>query len=157
MPISESLPIVNLTPVILKTFRSIYSRWEWKGNFWQVWKFSWDLRNVISRGNWLFMWNYVFQVGLCTPLQTMCLVGIELGTLQFLQQHLNPLDHSFPHIVWIVLSQLKWQLWLVQSQQSDISDNYYLPKVSKITAITYQKLVKIKWRSWLLLLPLVNK
>ena len=32
MPISESLHIVNLTPVILKTFWSIYSRWEWTGN-----------------------------------------------------------------------------------------------------------------------------
>ena len=32
MPISESLHIVNLTPVILKNFWSINSRWEWTEN-----------------------------------------------------------------------------------------------------------------------------
>ena len=72
MPISEYLPIVNLTPVILKTFCSIYLRWEWKGNliFRWVWKFCWDLSNIISGGNWLFRWD-CFLVGLCTPLRSM--------------------------------------------------------------------------------------
>ena len=32
MPISKSPPIVNVDPVILKTFWSIYSRWEWTEN-----------------------------------------------------------------------------------------------------------------------------
>ena len=45
MPISESLPIFNLTPVILKTFWNIYLWWEWTRNliFWQVSKFCWYL------------------------------------------------------------------------------------------------------------------
>ena len=32
MPICETLHIINLTPVILKTFWSIYSTWEWTEN-----------------------------------------------------------------------------------------------------------------------------
>ena len=32
MHISKSRPIFNLTPVILKTFWSIYSRWQWTEN-----------------------------------------------------------------------------------------------------------------------------
>ena len=32
MSISKSLPIVNLTPVILKIFWNIYLRWERTGN-----------------------------------------------------------------------------------------------------------------------------
>ena len=52
MCITESLPIVNLTPVILKTVGSIYWRWEWK--------FCWDLSNVISGGNRLFRWDCLF-------------------------------------------------------------------------------------------------
>ena len=27
---------------------------------WLVWKLCWDLNKVISGGNWLFRWNYVF-------------------------------------------------------------------------------------------------
>ena len=56
MLISKSLPILSLTPVILKSFWSIYSRWEWTGNllYRLNWKFSWDLNNSISGGNWLF-------------------------------------------------------------------------------------------------------
>ena len=42
-----------------------------KSYFWQVWKFFWDLSYVISGGNWIFKWDCVFQVGLCTPLRTM--------------------------------------------------------------------------------------
>ena len=38
MHISKSLPIFNLTPVILKTFWSIYSRWQWAEKF----DFRWD-------------------------------------------------------------------------------------------------------------------
>ena len=81
MPISENLHTVNLTPVILKTFWSIYWRWEWTGN-------------LISGGSESFVGTYVmsfqvgigsrggtgfFQVGLCTPLQTMNF--IKKGTL----------------------------------------------------------------------------
>ena len=36
----------------------------------RVWKFCWDLSNVISGGNWLFRWDCIFSVGLCTPLRT---------------------------------------------------------------------------------------
>ena len=32
-----------------------------KFDFRWVWKFCWDLSNVISGGNWLFMWNCVFS------------------------------------------------------------------------------------------------
>ena len=39
--------------------------------FRRVWKFWWDLSNVISGGNWLFRWDCVFSGGLCTPLRTM--------------------------------------------------------------------------------------
>ena len=42
-----------------------------KFDFWQVCKFRWDLSNTSSGGNWLFKWDYVFQVELCTPLLTM--------------------------------------------------------------------------------------
>ena len=42
-----------------------------KFDFWRVWKFCWDLINVISGGNWLFRWDCVFQVGLCNSLRTM--------------------------------------------------------------------------------------
>ena len=31
-----------------------------KFDFWRVWKFCWDLSNVISGGNWLFKWDCVF-------------------------------------------------------------------------------------------------
>ena len=52
MPISESLSIVNLTPVILKTFSSIYSRSKWTGN-------------LILGGSESFAWTgtMTFQVG----------------------------------------------------------------------------------------------
>ena len=73
MPISETLHIVNLTPVILKTFWSIYSRWEWTGNlilgesesFAGTWVMSFQM-GIGCLGGTVF-----FQVGLCTPLQTM--------------------------------------------------------------------------------------
>ena len=42
-----------------------------KFDFRWVWKFCWDLSNVILVGNWLFRWDCVFQVGLWTPLWTM--------------------------------------------------------------------------------------
>ena len=78
MPISENLHIVNLTPVILKTFWSIYWRWEWTGN-------------LISGGSESFVGTYMsfqvgigslggtgfFQVELCTPLQTMNFIKKE--------------------------------------------------------------------------------
>ena len=53
MPISESLSIVNLTPVILKTFSSIYSRSKWTGN-------------LILGGSESFAWTCImtFQVGI---------------------------------------------------------------------------------------------
>ena len=41
-----------------------------KFDFRRVWKFCWDLSNVISGGNWLFRSDCVFQVGLCTRLRT---------------------------------------------------------------------------------------
>ena len=65
MPISESLPIVYLTPVILKTFWSIYIQdgidFRW------VWKFCWDLSNVASSGNWLSRWDCVLSGGTLYP------------------------------------------------------------------------------------------
>ena len=80
MPISERLPIVNLTPVILKTFCSIYLRWE-------------STRNLILGGSEIFAGTYVmsFQVGIGSlgwilffrwdfvPLCELC-----VGILQFL-------------------------------------------------------------------------
>ena len=68
MLISKSLPILSLTPVILKSFWSIYSRWEWTGNllYRLNWKFSWDLNNSISGGNWLFG-GTVFSGGTLHP------------------------------------------------------------------------------------------
>ena len=53
MPISESLSIINLSPVILKTFSSIYSRSKWT-------------ENLILGGSESFAWTYImtFQVGI---------------------------------------------------------------------------------------------
>ena len=65
MPISESLPIVNLTPVILKTFlKYIFEVGvNRKFDFRWVGMFCWDLSNVISGGNWLFRLDFVFSAG----------------------------------------------------------------------------------------------
>ena len=38
-----------------------------KFDFRQVWKFCWDLSNVISGGNWLFRWDCVFSSGTLYP------------------------------------------------------------------------------------------
>ena len=87
MPISETLHIVNLTPVILKTFWSIYSRWEWTGNLILGGTESFAGTSVMpfqvrigSLGGTLF-----FQVGLCAPLRTIypyclyCMVAEHLS------------------------------------------------------------------------------
>ena len=73
MPISESLPDFNLTPVILRAFSGIYPRRE-------------RTRNLILGRSESFSETYMmsfqvvtrslggtgfFQVGLCTPLRTM--------------------------------------------------------------------------------------
>ena len=66
MPISETLHIIDLTPVTLKTFWSIYlfeMGVNRKFDFRQIWKFCWGLSNVISGGNWLFRWDCVFSGG----------------------------------------------------------------------------------------------
>ena len=66
MSISETLYIINLTPVILENFGSIYlfeigvNR---KFDFRWIWKFCWGLSNFISGGNWLFRWDCVFSGG----------------------------------------------------------------------------------------------
>ena len=36
-------------------------------DFRQFWKFFWDLNDVISGGNWLFGWDYVFSGGTLHP------------------------------------------------------------------------------------------
>ena len=59
--ISESLPIVNLTE------RHIRDGSEQKIWFKRVWKFWWDLSNVISGGNWLFRWDCVCSGGTLYP------------------------------------------------------------------------------------------
>ena len=38
-----------------------------KFDFRRVWKFCWDLSNVISDGNWLFRWDCVFSGGTSYP------------------------------------------------------------------------------------------
>ena len=38
-----------------------------KFDFRQVWKFCWDLSNVISGGNWLFRWDCVLSGGILYP------------------------------------------------------------------------------------------
>ena len=38
-----------------------------KFDFRRVWKFCWDLSNVISGGNWLFRWGCVFSGGTLYP------------------------------------------------------------------------------------------
>ena len=64
MPISERLLIVNSSHLknflkhILETGVNRKSEFRW------VWKFCWDLSNVLQVG------LYFFQVGLCTPLRT---------------------------------------------------------------------------------------
>ena len=73
MPISESLPNVNLTPVILRTFWGIYSRRERTRNlilgrsesFAETYMMSFQV-GARSLGGTGF-----FQLGLCTPLRTM--------------------------------------------------------------------------------------
>ena len=87
MPISETLNIVNLTPVILKTFSSIYSRWEGTGNlilgrsesFAGTYVMSFQV-DIGSLGGTVFL-----NVGLCTPLGTM----VWEGTLTKSEFYLN--------------------------------------------------------------------
>ena len=38
-----------------------------RSDFRQFWKFCWDLSDVISGGNWLFGWDYVFSGGTLHP------------------------------------------------------------------------------------------
>ena len=67
IPISESLPIVNLTPVILKTFCSIHSRWEWTENlildgsedFTRTWVMSFQMGIGSLDETVFFRWDFV--------------------------------------------------------------------------------------------------
>ena len=72
MPFSKNLPIVNLTPVILKTLftptSNICSKkhihdmgMNRKFDFRQDGKFCWDLSDGISGGNWLIRWDCIFR------------------------------------------------------------------------------------------------
>ena len=63
MPISKSLPIVNLTSVTLNTFWSTYLRWEWTGNsiLGRTESFAETLRLRLR----LRLLLRSFQVGLC--------------------------------------------------------------------------------------------
>ena len=59
--------IVNLTPVknlLRYIFKMGVNR---KFDFRWVWKFCWDLSNVISGGNWVFRWDCVFSGGTLYP------------------------------------------------------------------------------------------
>ena len=38
-----------------------------KFDFWRVWKFCWDLSNVVSGGDWLFRWTVFFSGGTLYP------------------------------------------------------------------------------------------
>ena len=72
MCISESLPILNMTPVILKTLyiKYIFMGVNRKFDFRQDWMFCSDLGNVISGGNLLFWWDCFFRwdfVPFCEP------------------------------------------------------------------------------------------
>ena len=72
MCISESLPILNMTPVILKTLciKYIFMGVNRKFDFRQDWMFCSDLSNVISGGNLLFWWDCFFRwdfVPFCEP------------------------------------------------------------------------------------------
>ena len=70
-----------------------------KFDFRQVWKFCWDLSNIISGGNWLFRWDCVFQVGLCTPLRTMLYRNNNLNKNWFKFTCLVDIRVQIKHIV----------------------------------------------------------
>ena len=60
MYISESLPFINFTPVILKTFLSIYSRWRCARNL-----ILGGLRFLLGLKQYQFRWDCVFSGGNC--------------------------------------------------------------------------------------------
>ena len=69
MSISETLHIINLTPVSLKTFlKYIFEMGlKRKFDFRRVWKFCWGLSNVISGDNRFSGWDCVFSGGILYP------------------------------------------------------------------------------------------
>ena len=67
MSIIESLPIVNLTPVILPSEAYIRDWVNKKFDFRWVWKVYWDLHNNIAGGKCLFRWDSVFSGGTLYP------------------------------------------------------------------------------------------
>ena len=105
VPISKSLYIVDLTPVIFKTFWSIYSRWEWTRNLILSGSesFAGTLELIFHMKIDFLGGTVIFQVGLCTPLWSMPL------TWMFYRRSLNnSLDHIHDSWFCAFISRVSW-------------------------------------------------
>ena len=74
-----------------------------KFDFRRVWKFCWDLSNVMSGGNWLFRRDCVFSGGTLYPSAN---YGYKIGTLA--RNEVNYELNSFMTEVPIILKPVHW-------------------------------------------------